>query len=227
MHPSGGGAMTRTAVVAVCLMVASCGGSTSERSDPQPSVTAVDARTWYWLGSVAAGELAPEVSAPQRYTVAFAEGRAVVQADCNRGSGSYELDGQTLRIGAIALTRAACLPPSVGGLYAQQLQAAHRLERYEDVLRLSSDEHSMLLASEPAARLFAYRCQEGVVLIAVTRDDSADVFLRDGHYKLPRTRSASGVQYSDGDVTFHTKGALASVSKGKESLARGCQMPSQ
>jgi heat shock protein HslJ len=47
--------------------------------------------------------------APERYTVTFAPGgRAEVRADCNRGTTSYEIDGNRIRFGPVALTRMAC-----------------------------------------------------------------------------------------------------------------------
>jgi heat shock protein HslJ len=64
---------------------------------------------WQWqrthLGA------APQVvaAAPDRYTISFqAGGRVNVRADCNRGSGGYEVNGTQMKFGAIALTRMMC-----------------------------------------------------------------------------------------------------------------------
>ena len=64
---------------------------------------------WQWqrtqLGS------APPVvaAAPERYTLSFQPGgRLNVRADCNRGGGSYDVNGTQMSIGAIALTRMGC-----------------------------------------------------------------------------------------------------------------------
>ena len=76
--------------------------------------------TWQWIG-VAGDPLT--VDAPDRYTITFtSEGRALVRADCNRGSGAYTSGtGRKLTLGPIALTRMGCPPGSLGDRYAREL----------------------------------------------------------------------------------------------------------
>lgn len=65
---------------------------------------------WQWE-RMAAGSGSPD--APGRYTLVFQPGgRVNVQADCNRGSGSYEVSGTELKFGPMALTKMACPPGS-------------------------------------------------------------------------------------------------------------------
>ncbi|HQR09774.1 MAG TPA: META domain-containing protein [Casimicrobiaceae bacterium] len=77
---------------------------------------------WQWqrthLGA------APQVVAasPGRYTLAFqAGGRVNVRADCNSGSGSYEVNGTQMKFGAIALTRMMCPQGSQDGEFLRSL----------------------------------------------------------------------------------------------------------
>jgi hypothetical protein len=61
---------------------------------------------------------------PAKYTLAFgADGAASIQADCNRGKGSWtsESPGQ-LQFGPVAATRAMCPPQSLSGQYLAQFE---------------------------------------------------------------------------------------------------------
>jgi len=62
-----------------------------------------------------------EVPDPQNYTLSFeADGNVHAKVDCNRCNGSYETDGNSITMGLMACTLAACLPGSLD----QQFQAA-------------------------------------------------------------------------------------------------------
>jgi heat shock protein HslJ len=79
-------------------------------------------------------------AAPESYTLAFdGGGRVNVRADCNRGGGSYEVDGTGIKFGAIALTRMGCPPGSQDGEFLRSLvQAAkYTVDRGELVLTLA------------------------------------------------------------------------------------------
>ena len=56
--------------------------------------------------------------------------------------------------------------------------------------------------------------------------ESAQLWFDGAHHALPRVRSASGARYSDGAVTFDTKGVLATLRKGEAVLVQDCQAPS-
>lgn len=85
---------------------------------------------------------APQVVAatPVRYTLTFqGGGRVNVRADCNRGSGSYEVNGAQMKFGAIALTRMGCPPGSQDGEFLRSLAqvAAYAMAGNELLLLLA------------------------------------------------------------------------------------------
>jgi len=62
---------------------------------------------------------------PANYTLELtADGKARILADCNRGNGTYKLDGQSLRFSGFATTRMACAPGSLDSRFLQSLDAA-------------------------------------------------------------------------------------------------------
>ena len=62
---------------------------------------------WRWTGTVMSNDTRITPDAPERYTLEFQPGGMVaVRADCNRGSGSYLLNGGALTFGPLAMTRA-------------------------------------------------------------------------------------------------------------------------
>jgi heat shock protein HslJ len=59
---------------------------------------------------------------PARYTLQLgSDGSVAVRADCNRGHGRHQLDGEQLRIGPLATTKMMCPAGSLGDRYAQLL----------------------------------------------------------------------------------------------------------
>ena len=104
---------------------------------------------WRWqrtqLGS------APPVvaAAPDRYTLIFQSGgRVNVRADCNRGSGSYEVKGAQLKLGAIALTRMGC---PAGSQDVEFLRSLAQVTSYA----MAGNELSLLLADGATMRFRA------------------------------------------------------------------------
>lgn len=80
---------------------------------------------WTWQRTALTNDEVLAPADPSSYTVEFlAEGRVSVQADCNRGAGSYTVDGSRLTISPLALTRAACPPGSLSNQFVAQLQDA-------------------------------------------------------------------------------------------------------
>lgn len=64
---------------------------------------------WLWQRTQLADGKIVTAAAADRYTLAFqAGGRVNLRADCNRGSGAYEVNGNAMKVGAAALTRMAC-----------------------------------------------------------------------------------------------------------------------
>jgi heat shock protein HslJ len=64
---------------------------------------------WLWQRTQLADGKLVTSAAPERYTLAFqGGGRVNLRADCNRGSGAYEVNGNAMKLGAAALTRMGC-----------------------------------------------------------------------------------------------------------------------
>ena len=78
--------------------------------------------TWQWRSTRLADGGTVDAKAPGRYTLAFQPGgRVLLQVDCNRGSGGYEVNGSAMRFLPAALTRMACPPDSQDGTFVEQL----------------------------------------------------------------------------------------------------------
>ena len=57
-----------------------------------------------------------------KYILDFAlEGKISVQADCNKGKGSYKIHGESLSFGPIALTKMMCPDGSLDNQFLQDL----------------------------------------------------------------------------------------------------------
>jgi heat shock protein HslJ len=114
------------AVPILCLALLNCAGSQGT-SDPPLRIRAPEAVTgkvWQWERTVTPVETV-ESPAPDRYTLELApNGRLLVRADCNRGTGAYRIGTGTLAIGPIATTRMACPPGSLDASYLGDLHRA-------------------------------------------------------------------------------------------------------
>ena len=113
------------------------------------SASSLSQSTWQWLRSEYGDDSTVEVGDPDRYTVQFGpDGRVNVQADCNRGSGSYTVNGSQLTLTGIALTRAACQPGSQDAIFLRDLAgvATFVFDGPNLVLNLKTDAGNMILA---------------------------------------------------------------------------------
>ena len=62
------------------------------------------------------------ISDPQQFTLEFLDNnRVAVKADCNRASGSFTVNGATLTIGPMAVTKAYCGSASLDGEFLSLL----------------------------------------------------------------------------------------------------------
>lgn len=107
------------------ILVAGCGAGPGD--DVPARVRAPEAVTvkiWQWERTVTPVETV-ESPAPDRYTLELApNGRLLVRADCNRGTGSYRIGAGTIAFGPIATTRMACPPGSLDARFLGDLQRA-------------------------------------------------------------------------------------------------------
>jgi heat shock protein HslJ len=117
----------RNAGLAVILgaLIAGCGagpGDGSSVRDRAPE--AVTGTVWQWERTITPVETVAS-PAPDRYTLELApNGRLMVRADCNRGTGTYRIGAGTIAFGPIATTRMACPPGSLDARYLRDLQRA-------------------------------------------------------------------------------------------------------
>jgi len=87
-----------------------------------------------------------EVSNPEDYTIVFSRhGTYSIKADCNRGGGSYILEGNSLTLGAGPMTLAECGPGSLYDQYVTLLSEVNSVAMEDDLLVLySGDEDTMM-----------------------------------------------------------------------------------
>ena len=96
--------------------------------------------TWHWQRSQLADGRTVVAAGPERYTLRFeGGGRVLVRADCNRGSGAYEVNGNAMKFAPIALTRMGCPPGTQDAEFMQALSkaASYNIADGELVLTLS------------------------------------------------------------------------------------------
>src|SRR5690606_3244370 len=65
--------------------------------------------TWQWLETAYSNDSLVTSRDPSRYTLTFnVDGTLTAQVNCNRGSGTYTVDGASLTLGPLATTRMGC-----------------------------------------------------------------------------------------------------------------------
>jgi heat shock protein HslJ len=114
---------------------------TKEASD----TSALTGTVWRWESLQTPVEKVT-VPQPENYTLELtADGKARILADCNRGNGTYQLDGQSLKFSAFATTRMACAPGSLDGRFLKSLDAAriYKIENGELLMDLVADSGTM------------------------------------------------------------------------------------
>ncbi len=106
---------------------------------------------WQWQRTQLGSAPVVAAAAPERYTLSFqGGGRFNVRADCNRGSGSYEVNGAQIRIGAVALTKMACPSGSQDTEFLRSLMQANAYAMVKGELVLTlADGASMLFRGVP------------------------------------------------------------------------------
>ena len=91
-------------------------------------------------GAALTQKTADRSAAPDRYTLTFqGGGRVNVRADCNRGSGAYEVNGNAMKLGPAALTKMGCPAGSQDTEFAAELgrAASYAIADNELVLTLA------------------------------------------------------------------------------------------
>jgi heat shock protein HslJ len=119
---------------------------------------------WRWLRTEYSDDSVVTAADPSRYTIALqSDGRLSVQADCNRGSGRYTLDGAALTLDPGAMTLAACPPGTQDFVFLRDLRnvATYVFDGEHLVLNLRLDGGNMVFEAQPPATLtgVAWRVQ--------------------------------------------------------------------
>lgn len=115
----------RSLVALAAAVLLGCAAGSHDGKPPRvrAPAAAID-RVWQWTGTVTPTQMI-ESPAPERYTLELApNGRLMVRADCNRGTGNYRIGEGTIALGPIATTRMACPPASLDAPYLEDLQRA-------------------------------------------------------------------------------------------------------
>lgn len=88
---------------------------------------------------------------PDRYTLTFATGGTLsVQADCNRGHGTWTREGASgLQFGPIALTRMACPPGSIEARFVADLGYVRSFVERDGHVFLATMADGAILEFEP------------------------------------------------------------------------------
>lgn len=126
---------------------------TSMSGQPGSSASpTLEGRDWRLSDHLGPGGLVP-VAEEVIATATFIEGRVAGTTGCNRFSGTYRVDGRSLSLGALAMTRMACMPPrdAVERAMASALEATAGYAVNEDALELTDAEGNIVLRFRAAA----------------------------------------------------------------------------
>ncbi len=125
-----------------------------------PPITGVE---WRWQEFQDADGTTTTVDLPANYTLMLNDdGSANVRADCNRGSGTYTLDGSQLSLSPLATTLVACLEGSLSDQYIASLGSVAAYAVGDDQLLLTLAEGGTLrfVAAPPAILDIEWQWQE-------------------------------------------------------------------
>lgn len=112
--------------------------------------------TWLWQRTEMSDDTVITASDPTRYMLGLgADGRLTLQADCNRGSGSYTVSGAQLTLQPGPMTLIACAPGSQDSVFLRDLRDVVTYVRNGEhlVLNLRVDSGAMVFSPQPAVSL--------------------------------------------------------------------------
>jgi heat shock protein HslJ len=114
----------------------------------QPDITD---REWLLTEIHSFNDVAVMPGNPAQYVLQlFHNGTVLVKADCNRGTGTFELVGKQLMFHKIGYTRELCLPGSLSGQYINALDAAFSCMLRDEYLYIYSAADNGVLKFAPA-----------------------------------------------------------------------------
>jgi heat shock protein HslJ len=137
------------ATLLVCLAAAPIFAAPLEGNGPVTGKSAcspVD-KVWRWTSLTGTDSL--DVPHPGRYTLELrGDGRYAIRADCNVGSGAYQLEGSHISLSAGPLTRAACEPGSLWDRFVTLLGHVSGFLTGDDRLALELDDGTGVMEFE-------------------------------------------------------------------------------
>ncbi len=111
--------------------------------------------TWEWVESLYSDDTTVAVYDPSSYTMVLqSDGAVILQVDCNRGGGSYTLDGNQLTLDVAVMTRVACPEGTLSEVFMRDLNAAasYVMDGEDLIINLFADAGNMRFQSAgPAA----------------------------------------------------------------------------
>jgi heat shock protein HslJ len=122
-------------------------GATEEMGTREADLLGV---VWQWESSTPASGQPVTVDNPERYQfMLLPTGTIRVKADCNNGSGTFWIDGSSISIEVLTLTRVACPPGSLSDDFVQMLNqaSAYRFEGGNLLLEVGGDGATMQFSS--------------------------------------------------------------------------------
>ena len=109
---------------------------------------------WQWVENAYSNDTQTAVPDPSTYTLAlYPDGTVDLQIDCNRGGGTYTLDGSSLTIDVATMTRMACPSGTLSEEFVQSLNAAatYVMDGPDLIINMAMDTGNMRLqAGGPA-----------------------------------------------------------------------------
>jgi heat shock protein HslJ len=145
---------------------------------------------WEWVSSSLKGGTILAPGDPGRYTFQLlGEGNALIQADCNFGTGSYAETADTFAFTAIGTTKMACPPDSMDSAFLAQLRyiASYRFEGGDLSITLKDDAGTVRLRGAPEAAAAGAAVTEVAPGSAVTRTQSTSPAPQSTHTTRPAT----------------------------------------
>ncbi|MEM6528971.1 MAG: META domain-containing protein, partial [Chloroflexota bacterium] len=104
-------------MIVVVIMFAFVGATRAQDEEPTPVGT-----TWQWVAYLSMDDSTITPENPAMYLLTLNEdGTLNVTADCNMGSGGYKLEGSSMFIEVLSLSRALCPPESLSEDYLSLL----------------------------------------------------------------------------------------------------------
>jgi heat shock protein HslJ len=120
------------------------------------SAALITGGVWQWLRSEYSDDTTVVAANPSSYTLALLQGgRLSIQADCNRATGSYTLEGSRLTLQLGPTTLAFCGPDSQADTYLRDLSnvVTYVFDGSQLVLNMKLDTGNMVFSPLPAASL--------------------------------------------------------------------------